>query len=214
MRAKSLLEVYNRLSEYYGPQNWWPGDTKFEILVGTVLTQNTNWLNVTKAIDNLRNAGLLSFEAMSEAPPDELAEFIRPSGYYNIKAKRLHNLLRMIIDTYSGDLDSLLDDVIENARANLLSVKGVGPETADAILLYCGNHPVFVVDAYTHRVFSRHGLVPEECDYHELQEEFTSRLAPDSQLYGEYHALIVMVGKQFCKKNSPLCSSCPLVGIE
>ena len=215
MRAKSFLEVYDRLYQHYGPQkNWWPGETDFEILVGAVLVQNTNWTNVAKAMDNLRDAGLLSFAAMHATPADELAELIRPSGYYNVKAKRLHNLLKMISGCYGGDLDALLAGSTEDARSNLLTVKGVGPETADVILLYCGNHPVFVVDNYTPRVFSRHGLVAEECDYNELQEEFTSRLEPDPQLYGEYHALIVMVGKDYCKKSSPLCEMCPLAGIE
>lgn len=214
MRAAVFLDVYERLYRHYGPQGWWPGETSFEILVGAVLTQNTSWNNVARAISNLRHAGLLTFQALYQVSIDELAELIRPSGYYNIKATRLHGLLQMIAESYGGELDSLLSDGTENARRKLLSVKGVGPETADAILLYCGNHPVFVVDAYTHRVFSRHGLVAEECDYQQLQEEFTSRLEPDPQLYGEYHALIVRVAKDYCKKNSPLCARCPLAGID
>lgn len=214
MSAKLFQEIYDRLYNHYGPQNWWPGDSDFEILVGAVLTQNTNWDNVAKALEKLRDAGVLSYQAMSATPADELAELIRPSGYYNIKSKRLHNLLRMISKKYGGELDCLINDTTEEARASLLSVKGVGPETADAILLYCGKHPVFVVDTYTHRVFSRHGLVAEECDYHELQEEFTRRLEPDPHLYGEYHALIVMVAKEFCKKGVSLCERCPLAGVE
>lgn len=213
MRTDLFLDIYERLYGHYGPQNWWPGETPFEILVGAVLTQNTNWTNVTKAIDNLRNRGLLSFSELRAATLEEIADCLRPSGYFNLKARRLHNLLEMISERYDGELDGLLEDSTASARVNLLSVKGVGPETADAILLYCGNHPVFVVDAYTHRVFSRHSLVPEECDYHELQEAFTARLPQDPRLYNEYHALIVMVGKDFCRKTNPLCEQCPLKGV-
>ncbi len=207
-------EVYRRLFDFYGPQNWWPGETPFEILIGAVLTQNTNWGNVEKAITKLREGGLLNYQNMRLASQHEIANCIRPSGYYNLKARRLQNLLQMIAECYDGELVNLLGDSTSSARCNLLKVKGVGPETADAILLYGGQHPVFVVDTYTHRVFSRHGLAPEECDYHDLQELFISNLPQDWQLYNEYHALIVMVGKEFCKKNNPLCEKCPLKGVE
>lgn len=200
--------------DYYGPQKWWPGETPIEILVGAILTQNANWRNVESAIDNLKTSGLLSFDALHAASLEEIAYCIRPSGYYNIKAKRLRNVFQMILNQYDGELDRLLEDEITEAREKLLSVKGVGPETADAILLYCGGHPVFVVDTYTHRVFSRHSLVPDECSYDELQEEFISRLPLDSGLFNEYHALIVRVGKEFCKKATPLCEQCPLKGVE
>lgn len=214
MAVNLFQEIYERLFAYYGPQNWWPGETPFEIVVGAVLTQNTNWTNVAKAIANLRQRGLLNFSALCSAPLAEVSECIRPSGYFNVKANRLHGLLRMITEHYNGDLDELFADSTHSARQHLLSVKGVGPETADAILLYGGNHPVFVVDAYTHRVFSRHKLVAEECGYDELQEAFTARLPQDRQLFNEYHALIVMVGKDFCKKGTPLCENCPLKGVE
>jgi endonuclease-3 related protein len=214
MRGDVVLEVYKKLLEYYGPHNWWPGESKIEVLVGAVLIQNTNWSNVTKAIENLKNRGLLSFQQLHNASLEEIADCIRPSGYYNKKAKRLHNLLKMIADCYDADLEALCNDSVASANENLLSVKGVGQETADVILLYCGNHPVFVVDAYTHRVFSRHNLVPDECGYYELQEMFTCSLTPDPQLFNEYHALIVMVGKEFCKKKTPLCERCPLKGVE
>jgi len=214
VRQNIFSEIFDRLYAFYGPQHWWPGETAFEILVGAILTQNTSWSNVEKAIDNLKTRGLLTFPTLRLASVREVAEYIRPSGYYNIKAQRLHNLLEMIADKYGGDLDVLLGDDTETARQNLLSVKGIGPETADAILLYCGSHPLFVVDAYTHRVFSRHRLAPEECDYHELQELFTTKLPLDSQLFNEYHALIVRVGKDFCKKSKPLCEQCPLNGVE
>lgn len=207
-------EVFDLLFAYFGPQHWWPGETAIEIVVGAVLTQNTNWSNVTKAIRNLQNAGALSYQALLEMSMAELAGYIRPSGYYNIKSKRLKNLLFMIRDRYEGDLLRLLSDETQAARSSLLAVQGIGPETADSILLYAGDHPVFVVDAYTHRIFSRHGLIAEESDYQSIQEEFTCRLPVSSALYNEYHALLVMLGKNFCKKTTPLCGQCPLKGVN
>jgi endonuclease III related protein len=214
MEISILQEIYDLLLDHFGPQSWWPGDSAIEMVVGAVLTQNTNWSNVTKAIANLREREVLSFTGLESLSVDELAEYIRPSGYYNIKARRLKNLLVMIREFYDGELDALLADETASARGNLLSVQGIGPETADSILLYAGNHPVFVIDTYTHRVFSRHYLIAEESDYHEIQDEFMNRLPPDSQLFNEYHALIVMVGKHFCKKTHPLCNTCPLGGIN
>jgi endonuclease-3 related protein len=207
-------EVFDLLFAYFGPQHWWPGETAIEIVVGAVLTQNTNWSNVTKAIRNLQNAGALSYQVLLEMSMAELAGYIRPSGYYNIKSKRLKNLLFMIRDRYEGDLLRLLSDETHAARSSLLAVQGIGPETADSILLYAGDHPVFVVDAYTHRIFSRHGLIAEESDYQSMQEEFTCRLPVSSALYNEYHALLVMLGKNFCKKTNPLCGQCPLKGVN
>ena len=207
-------EVFDLLFAYFGPQHWWPGETAIEIVVGAVLTQNTNWSNVTKAIRNLQNAGALSYQALLEMSMAELAEYIRPSGYYNVKSKRLKNLLYMIRDRYEGDLQRLLSDETQTARSSLLAVQGIGPETADSILLYAGEHPVFVVDSYTHQIFSRHGLIAEESDYQSIQEEFTCRLPVSSVLYNEYHALLVMLGKNFCKKTNPLCGQCPLKGVN
>ena len=207
-------EVFDLLFADFGPQHWWPGETAIEIVVGAVLTQNTNWSNVTKAIRNLQNAGALSYQALLEMSMAELAEYIRPSGYYNVKSKRLKNLLYMIRDRYEGDLQRLLSDETQTARSSLLAVQGIGPETADSILLYAGEHPVFVVDSYTHRIFSRHGLIAEESDYQSIQEEFTCRLPVSSVLYNEYHALLVMLGKNFCKKTNPLCGQCPLKGVN
>ena len=211
---KAYQELYEILFAHFGPQHWWPGETAIEIVVGAVLTQNTNWTNVATAINNLQNAGVLSYPALLEMSMEELAANIRPSGYYNIKAKRLKNLLLMIRDRYDGNLQNLLNEETQAARKNLLSVQGIGPETADSILLYAGQHPVFVVDAYTHRIFSRHGLIAEESDYHSIQEEFTSRLPMDAALYNEYHALLVRLGKVFCKKTKPLCGNCPLRGFN
>ncbi len=208
--TSQLQEIYDRLYQFYGPQNWWPAESRIEMLVGAVLTQNTNWQNVRKAIDALRTEGLLSFEALSSISVDTLSLFIKSSGYYNLKAKRLKNLLQMIEDEYGGCLDDLLENEPHSARESLLSVKGIGPETADSILLYAGGHPLFVVDTYTHRIFSRHNLVPDDCDYQSLQDLFMDNLPHDSQLFNEYHALVVKTAKQFCKKNKPLCEKCPL----
>lgn len=213
-RDEVFRRIYDRLYAFFGPQQWWPGETPLEVMIGAVLTQNTNWANVEKAIGNLKDAGLLSFPLLLDLPRSRLADYIRPSGYYNVKATRLKNLLQMIVEKYEGELELFFADSLENSRLNLLSVKGVGPETADSILLYAANHPVFVIDTYTHRVFSRHQLVPEESDYETLQEEFLGRLPEDVSLFSEYHALIVAVAKEFCKKKQPRCRECPLQGVE
>lgn len=206
--------AFELLLDHFGPQGWWPGETECEILVGAVLTQNTNWGNVARAIANLRDAGLLDCSILAQCRVEEISELIRPSGYYNLKARRLKNLLAMIDERYDGQLEMLLADEWQMARENLLQVKGVGPETADSILLYCGGHPVFVIDAYTHRVFNRHNLVEEETDYHSMQELFMDNLPDDPQLYNEFHALIVKVAATYCKKNKPLCEQCPLEGLN
>jgi len=212
--GNSYLEAYELLYEHFGPQDWWPGETPLEVMVGAVLTQNTNWINVTKAIDNLDKDGMLGYPQLIDMPVDRLAEYIQPSGYYNLKAKRLHNLLMMIENLYDGDLDCFFKDDMMSARENLLGVKGVGPETADSILLYACGHPVFVIDSYTHRVFSRHNLVEEETDYYTMQTTFMDHLPGDVQIFSEFHALIVLVAKKFCKKTNPLCDQCPLSGLN
>ena len=171
--SSRLIEIYDRLNFHFGPQNWWPADTPFEVVVGAVLTQNTNWKNVEKSLNTLKQAGLLNFQSLAVLSEAELADHIRSSGYYNLKARRLKNLLRMIATDYQGEIDTLFREETSVARQALLQVKGIGPETADAILLFAGNHPIFVVDAYTHRILSRHNLVPEECDYQDLQDVFT-----------------------------------------
>lgn len=213
-RVKYFKLIYELLLAEFGPQHWWPAESRFEIIVGAVLIQNTNWLNAKKAIINLKQKDLLTFEVLSALSQEELASYIRPCGYYNLKAKRLLNLLQMIHEKYEGNFEKLFLQDFETARNSLLSVKGIGPETADCILLYCGEMPVFVVDAYTHRIFSRHCLVEEESDYHSLQEYFMNNLEHDVQLFNEYHALIVQMGKTFCKKSKPLCEQCPLQGVN
>lgn len=210
-RPQPLLTIYQRLFDHFGPQHWWPGETPFEVMVGAVLTQNTAWTNVEKAITNLKGQGLLSFPALAALPHADLAALIRPCGYFNLKANRLHNLLVLIDNQAGGDLERFFQTPLPELRRLLLAVKGIGPETADSILLYAAAKPAFVVDAYTHRILSRHGLVAEDgADYHEMQELFLADLPHEVALFNEYHALIVRVGKEFCRKSQPRCAACPL----
>jgi len=209
-RGEAFGAIFDLLLARFGPQHWWPADSHFEVLVGAVLTQNTSWKNVRRAIDVLRDQGCLNFEALDSLAVDDLAVLIQPCGYHSVKAKRLKNLLAMLRREYAGDVNAIARDELPAARSKLLAVSGVGPETADAILLYAAGHPIFVVDAYTHRVFSRHFLVPEESDYDEIQSAFMAALPTDAALFNEYHALIVELGKRYCKKRQPLCADCPL----
>ena len=212
--AEQLQEIYERLHGHFGAQDWWPGDSPFEIMVGAILTQNTNWKNVERAIDNLKRADVLSLTAMSDLPRDLLAEYIRPAGYYNIKASRLQNFFTLINVHWDGDLDFLLSQPRDTLREQLLSVKGIGPETADSMVLYAAGQPIFVIDAYTHRILTRHEIIDESFDYHAIQELFMDNLEEDTRLFNEYHALIVQVGKDFCKKSKPACADCPLAGFN
>ncbi|MDR2124443.1 MAG: endonuclease III domain-containing protein [Desulfovibrio sp.] len=245
------MRLYDAASAHFGPCRWWPGDSPFEIAVGAVLTQNTAWRNVEKAIARLREAGALDPEVMSALPESELAELIRPSGFYRIKAARLRGLLEFLrflsdgrvylagvpgnarrqAETSLGEdsadhkgsfskwwtqscdnasLECLRACDLDALRADLLAVRGIGEETADSVLLYALNMPVFVVDAYTRRIFSRHGFFPADLPYDEIREFFMDALPPDTALYNEYHALVVRTGNAFCKKTGPLCRQCPL----
>ncbi len=205
-----LTEVYDCLFDALGPQLWWPPDSPFEVMVGAVLVQNTNWQNVKKAVDNLRDVDLLEPHALYEVPREELEELIRPSGYFRIKARRLHNLLEFLVGRYDGSLEAMFSAGASSLREELLGVEGIGPETADSILLYAGGLPVFVVDTYTHRVLARHGWIGFEADYHAIQDYFQSSLPEDPALYNEYHALLVRLGKEYCRKSNPKCEQCPL----
>ena len=209
-----VYEIYEILLGHFGPQEWWPGETPFEVMVGAVLTQNTNWVNVSKAIGNLKREDLLSFNKMQDLPVELLAEKIKPAGYFNLKARRLKNLLNFISEEYFSSIEDMFGEDTLSLREKILTVKGIGPETADSILLYAGNKPVFVVDTYTHRIFSRHNIVAEEEGYYEIQEYFTLSLPEDVELFNEYHALIVRLGKEFCKKSKPQCSRCPLNDLD
>lgn len=209
--ANPIKKTYQKLFNVFGSQSWWPGETQFEIIVGAILTQNTAWTNVEKAIKNLKNAKVLTPKRMHDLSQGELAKLIKPAGYFNIKAKRLKHFLNYLFDEYSGRLDRLFKKRTDFLRKELLAVNGIGPETADSILLYAGRHPVFVVDGYTKRIFSRHMLVDKDADYDEIQMVFMKKLSHDVQIFNEYHALIVKVGKDFCKTRNPLCRKCPLM---
>src|SRR3989304_5580075 len=199
-RGKHLLKIYHSMYKRFGPQHWWPGETPFEVIIGAILTQNTSWENVEKAIVSLKASGKFTPEGLFRLPAEKLALLIRSSGYFNIKAKRLKNFLSFLFDDYEGDIDSMLKEDGHILRHKLLSVNGIGPETADSILLYAAEHPVFVIDAYTKRIFSRHGYIDADATYHQMQELFMKSLSGDTYLYNEYHALIVRVGKELCKK--------------
>lgn len=206
---QQLLEIYEILLETFGPQHWWPGDTRFEIIIGAILTQNTSWTNVEKAIANIQAADRLDPEKLYALEPEELEQLIRPAGYFRVKAKRLRNLLQWLFDDYQGQLDTLDKIETRRLREELLGISGVGPETADSILLYALDRPVFVVDTYTARITVRHGLIEPELTYDQLQYLFESNLEPDVQLFNEFHALLVCIGKDFCKPK-PKCATCPL----
>lgn len=208
-RQDILLKIYDRLHKTYGPQHWWPGDTPFEIIVGAILTQNTNWGNVEKAIINLKAEGILSPEGLRDVNHNHLAMLIRPSGYFNIKAGRLKHFIEYLFKRHGGSLKKMFSLDLKQLRHELLEVKGIGPETADSILLYAGGYPVFVVDAYTVRIFQRLGILTEEVTYHETQELFMDSLPHDTKMFNEYHALIVRLGKELCRPR-PKCEKCPL----
>lgn len=203
------MTYYAALRARFGHRNWWPADTPFEVCVGAVLTQNTAWRNVVKAIDNLKQASALDPIVIYRTPIDELARLIRPAGYYNVKAVRLHNLVAHLVENHQGDLSSLFSAPIESLREELLSIKGVGKETADSIILYASGKPIFVVDAYTKRVLERHGLITERADYDSVQRLFHSSLPLDAALFNDFHAQFVAVGHNYCKKR-PSCEICPL----
>ena len=206
-----LLGIHRRLFSAFGPQHWWPGETPFEIMVGAILTQNTNWGNVERAVANLKAAGLLEPRRLAACPRARLARLIRPSGYYNIKAQRLHEFLAWLCARIEGDdALSLRRAPLPRLRHDLLQVRGIGPETADSILLYALGKSTFVVDAYTRRFMSRHDLISPNAGYAEIQELFQDSLPRSVRLYNEYHALIVRLGKEICRPR-PLCAQCPLL---
>lgn len=210
MKHKNLIRIYKKLYNSFGRQNWWPAKTKLEVIIGAMLTQNTSWANVEKAIHNLRNKGLLSLKKLYDVDIDELANFIKPAGYFNVKARRLKNLLKFIQQRYKGNLRNMQRVDTCQLRNQLLSVNGVGPETADSILLYAFSKPIFVVDAYTKRIFSRLKMASSDSSYDEIQKLFMKDLSLNTPLFNEYHALIVRLGKDYCKKNKPKCDECPI----
>ena len=212
---KELNAIYDTLSKHFGPRHWWPrhwwpGDSGLEVCIGAVLTQNTSWKNVEKAIANLKKSAKLELRFLTAMPEKKLAGLIRPSGYYNLKAKRLRALLNFLASCNSGDWRSYLRKLkLETAREKLLCVYGIGPETADSILLYAVQRATFVIDAYTLRFGARYGIFPEKTDYETARDYFMKKLPRKVRLFNEYHALIVALGHNYCKPK-PLCSECPL----
>src|SRR4030043_1280129 len=208
-----LMEIFQRLYKAYGPRNWWPGETPFEGMVGAILPQNTSWRNVEKAIQKLKGKGVLNPEGIHRLKKSQLAPLIKPSGYFRIKADRLKSFVNFLFEEYDGDLKKMGRERLIELREKLLGVKGIGPETADSILLYGLKKPIFVIDAYTRRILSRHGMITKKASYEEVQRLFMDHLRLDEKLFNEYHALLVHLGKNLCKKV-PRCDICPLVGIE
>ena len=206
---ETFLRIFDLLLQRYGPLHWWPADTPLEVCVGAILTQNTSWGNVEKAIANLKGEGLLTLPALRDVSQDRLATVIRPAGFFNVKSLRLKAFINWLYDCYGGDLDLMFSDDVQELRGALLEVKGVGRETADSILLYAARKPTFVVDAYTKRLFSRLGLLPENSGYEEFRAMFMENLPADETLFNEYHALIVQHGKEHCRKR-PRCKGCAL----
>jgi endonuclease-3 related protein len=201
--------MYLAMLDALGPQGWWPGRTRFEVIVGAVLTQNTSWANVARAIQRLRGARALTPKALAALPQDRLAHLIRSSGYYNVKAGRVKRFLAFLQDRYGLSLARMFARRPSSLRTELLAVPGIGPETADSILLYAGGVPIFVVDAYTRRILSRHSLIAPDATYDTLQALFMGALPPNAPRYNEYHALLVAVGKTYCRPV-PRCGACPL----
>jgi endonuclease-3 related protein len=205
-----LLQVYQRLWEKFGPRHWWPAETPFEVIVGAILTQNVAWRNVQKAIGNLKAREALSAEALLALPAAELEELIRPTRYYKVKARKLKAFCLYLHKNYGGSLEALFARPLPELRKELLGVWGLGKETVDSILCYAGGKAIMPMDAYTVRIFSRLGLVPEKISYDRLQEFFLARLPGDNQLFNEYHALLDALGHHICLARKPRCSECPL----
>ena len=210
--AEKLALMYKKLYSSFGPQHWWPGETPFEVAVGAILTQNTNWSNVEKAIANLKKDKVLNPKALHDMSHARLASLIRPAGYFNIKAKRLKNFISFLINEYHGSMSRMAKEDLSSIRKKLLSVNGIGPETADSIMLYALEKPVFVIDAYTKRVLSRHNILDHNASYDAFQGLFHSKLRENISLFNEYHALFVRLAKENCR-TKPLCTGCPLEGM-
>ena len=210
--SATLQKIYQKLLHTFGPQHWWPGETPFEVIVGAILTQNTAWTNAAVAIENLKKAGVLSPEGLKRVSVGRLARLIRSSGYFNQKAQRLKIFVRYLYESYQGDLEKMRRIPLARLRAELLQVPGIGPETADSILLYAFGKPVFVVDAYTRRTLARHSFIAWDASYQQIQQLFMERLPRKPSLFNEYHALLVALGKELCRTD-PKCDACPLRNI-
>src|SRR6266436_4028192 len=206
----TLMRYFAAMSQALGPMQWWPAKTPFEVIVGAILTQNTSWTNVERAIANLRSAQMLTPSTITSARLSKLALLVRPSGYFRQKAEKLKAFVRFLQREYGSSLKRMFDTPTEVLREKLLSVHGIGPETADSILLYAGEHAVFVVDAYTHRIFGRHGITNGKLEYENVRALVEAALPRDSQLFNEFHALVGNTAKNWCRKKEPRCAECPL----
>lgn len=204
-----LIEIYSKLKSHFGPQNWWPADTPFEVVVGAILTQNTSWTNVEKAIENLKNDDVLSPEGIYHIPEEKLEMLLLPSGFFKVKTARLKHFTNFLFEKYEGRLDGLLSLDLHLLREELLGINGIGKETADSIILYAANKPSFVVDAYTKRIFERLRIIEKNIKYDEIKQLFEENLPKNIEIYNEFHALIVRLAKYTCKKR-PICTECPI----
>lgn len=207
---KQLMLFYDKMLAHFGPRNWWPGETPFEVVIGAILTQSVAWRNVEKAISNLKKAQLLDIDKLHKADPESVALHIVPTLYYRMKAHKLKAFVHVLVEKYGCVLAKMFDQDMLQLREELLSIYGIGPETADSIILYAAEKPIFVVDAYTKRIFQRLGIFPADIDYTGMQNYFMTHLPADVGLYNEYHALIVGIGNQFCASKNPVCVNCPL----
>ncbi len=205
----ALSRLYNSLLKSLGSQHWWPGDSPFEIMIGAILTQNTNWENVARSIDRLKNAGMLNPKQMYKNRR-YLPELIRSCGYFRVKSKRLIAFLKYYLGKYQGSFKKISMIATVQLRSELLAVNGIGNETADSILLYAFNRPLFVVDAYTRRIFARHRMIDNSDEYLKIQRVFHDNIPKNTRQYNEYHALLVRLGKKYCHKNAPDCTLCPI----
>ena len=210
----SLMDIYRRLLDAYGPQGWWPASSRFEMITGAILTQATAWRNVERALDNLRAAGVDDWPVVHALPLDDLAELVRPSGYYNAKARKLQAFAAHVCEGYDGDLDRMFAADTSTVREELLGIHGIGPETADDILVYAAGKPSFVIDVYTIRILKRVGLEPVGRDnYDGWQRLFHDNVPPDVAIFNEYHALLDHHHKEACTKNAPRCHDCCLLDL-
>lgn len=214
-RVAALRRAYRLTRQHFGHLHWWPGDTPFEVCAGAILTQNTSWSNVERAITSLKAAGAFEPQRLFAVEEQRLANWLRPTGYFNVKARRLRAFLRVLVGVYGGDVGRMLAGETGTVRERLLAISGIGPETADSMLLYAGGHLRFVIDAYTRRIFHRHGWSSAQASYEELQQVCEAALSHRPQrkrldYWQDYHAQLVMVGKHFCRPRQPLCEQCPL----
>ena len=210
---EKLMDIYNRLYRRYGPQRWWPGDGAFEVIIGAILTQSASWTNVDKALDNLKTKGILEPAALRMIPLEELASLIRPSVYFNAKALKIKAFVERLGERYNDDLDAMFRQDVSILRPELLSIYGIGEETADDILLYAAGKPIFVMDAYTRRILGRLEITPAQDRYASYQALFMDNLTHDAELFNEYHALLDRHGVETCRKRGPLCSDCCLLEV-